>query len=129
MAAGAGDDDAVQRGVDLAVAALVEALSLRVAGAGGDRRDPGGARELGGGGEALRAGDLADQLGSGEWSEARLGEQLRRELADELGDLSLECLIVRERSRMRRSSSRAMRTRIVCSARARRRATRGAQRP
>src|SRR6266545_5785436 len=44
VAAGAGDDDAVQRGVDLAVAALVEALSLGVAGAGRDRRDAGGAR-------------------------------------------------------------------------------------
>jgi hypothetical protein len=31
VAAGAGDDDAVQGGVDLAVAALVEALSLGVA--------------------------------------------------------------------------------------------------
>ena len=31
VAAGAGDDDAVQRGVDLAVAALVEALALGVA--------------------------------------------------------------------------------------------------
>jgi hypothetical protein len=43
VAAGAGDDDAVKRGVDLAVAALVEALSLGVAGAGGDGRDAGGA--------------------------------------------------------------------------------------
>ena len=72
VAAGAGDDDAVKRGVDLAVAALVEALSLRVARARGDRRDPGGAGQLGRGGEALRAGDLADQLGRRQGSEPRL---------------------------------------------------------
>ena len=90
VAAGAGDDHAVKRGVDLAVAALVEPLALRVAGAGGDRRDAGGAGELGRGGEALRAGDLADELGRGQRPEPRLGEQLRRDLRDELGDLALE---------------------------------------
>ena len=87
VAAGAGDDDAVKRGVDLAVAALVEALSLGVAGAGGDRRDAGGAGELGRGGEALRAGDLADELGRRQGPEAGLGEQLRSDRGDEAGDL------------------------------------------
>ena len=87
VAAGAGDDDAVKRGVDLAVAALVEALSLGVAGAGGDRRDAGGARELGRGGKALRAGDLADELGRRQGPEPGLGEQLRSDRGDELGDL------------------------------------------
>ena len=50
------------------------------AGAGGDRRDAGGAGELGVGGEALGAGDLADELGGGQRPAAGLGEQLRREL-------------------------------------------------
>src|SRR5215212_9398697 len=72
VAAGAGDDDAVKGGIDLAVAALVEALSLGVARAGGDRRDAGGAGQLGRGGEALRAGDLADELGRRQRSEPRL---------------------------------------------------------
>jgi hypothetical protein len=76
VAAGAGDDHAVQRGVDLAVAAAVEALAAGVARAGGDRRDAGGAGELGGGGEALGAGDLADELGRDEWPEPWLGEQV-----------------------------------------------------
>src|SRR6266545_4025483 len=90
VAAGAGDDDAVQRGVDLAVAALVEALSLGVAGAGRDRRDAGGARELRWCGETLGAGDLTDELGGDQRPEPRLGEQLWRDLFDELGDVALE---------------------------------------
>jgi hypothetical protein len=63
MAAGAGDDHAVQRGVDLAVAALVESLALRVARAGWDRRDARRASQLRRCREALCAGDLADELG------------------------------------------------------------------
>src|SRR6187549_1727666 len=74
VAAGAGDDHAVQRGVDLAVAAVVEPVALRVAGAGGDRRDARRAGELGGCREALRAGDLADELGGDQRPEPRLGE-------------------------------------------------------
>ena len=85
VAAGAGDDDAVKRGVDVAVAAVVEALSLGVARAGGDRRDAGGAGELGWGREALGAGDLADELGRRQRSEPGLGEQLRRDRGDEAG--------------------------------------------
>src|SRR5512132_4251702 len=53
VAAGAGDDHAVQRGVDLAVAARVEPLALRVARAGWDRCHAGGASQLGRGREAL----------------------------------------------------------------------------
>src|SRR5215211_55920 len=90
VAAGAGDDDAVQRRVDLAVAALVESVALRVARAGGDRRDAGGARELGGRGEALGAGDLADELGRRQRPEAGLVKQLRRDLLHERADLALE---------------------------------------
>ena len=87
-----GDDHAVKRRVDLSVAALVEPLALGVAGAGGDRCDAGGAGELGSGREALGAGDLA-----------------------------LESLDGDRQSRRRRSSSRTIRTRIDCSARAKRR--------
>jgi hypothetical protein len=36
------------------------------------------------------AGDLADELGGGQRSEARLVQQLRRDLGDERGDLGLE---------------------------------------
>jgi hypothetical protein len=74
VTAGACDDHAVKRGVDLAVAALVEALALRVARAGGDRRDAGGAGELGRCREALGAGDLADELGGDQRPEAGLVE-------------------------------------------------------
>jgi len=52
----------------------------------------GGACELGRGGKALRAGDLADQLGRRQGSEPRLGEQLRGDRGDEAGDFALECL-------------------------------------
>jgi hypothetical protein len=62
----------VRRGVDLA--ALVEALALRVARAGGDRRDAGGASELGRCREAPGAGDLADELGGDQRPEAGLVE-------------------------------------------------------
>src|SRR3954464_12311937 len=65
VAAGAGDGDAVDRGVDLAVAAAVEAVAVGVARADRDRCDPAGAGEFGVAGEAVRAGDLADQLARG----------------------------------------------------------------
>ena len=129
VAAQAGDGDAMDGRVDLAVAAAVEAVAVGVAGADGDRSDAGGARELGVAGEAGRAGDLADELGRGQRPEAGLAEQLRRDLGDELAISASSALIVCESSRMRRSSSRAMRTRIVCSARASRRAMRGPQVP
>src|SRR3954451_23727756 len=92
VAAGASDGDAVDGGVDLAVAAAVEAVAVGLARADRDRRQTGGAREFGVGGEAAGAGDLADELGGGQWPEAGLGEQLRRDLGDQAGDLGLECL-------------------------------------
>jgi hypothetical protein len=76
VAAGPGDDHAASRRVDLAVAALVEPVALRVARAGWDRRNAGGAGELGGRDEALGAGDLADELGGDQRPEAGLVEQL-----------------------------------------------------
>jgi hypothetical protein len=63
VAAGAGDGDAVQRRVELAVAAAVEALSAGLARADRDGRDAGRAGELGVGGETGDAGDLADEFG------------------------------------------------------------------
>jgi hypothetical protein len=85
VAARASDDDAVQRCVDLAVGAVVEAVALRVGGARWDRRDAGDARKLCWRGEAPRAGDLADELGGDQRPEARFGEQLGRDLLDERG--------------------------------------------
>jgi hypothetical protein len=120
VAARASDDDAVQRGVDLAVAAVVEPVALRVAGARGDRRDAGDARKLCRRGEAPRAGDLADELGGDQRPEARLGEQWWRDLSTSAVISRSSWLTVWVSSRRRRSMSRAMRTRIVCSARAKR---------
>jgi hypothetical protein len=54
------DGDAVDRRVDLTVAAAIESVTVGVAGAGWDRGDAGGAGELGVGGESGGAGDLAD---------------------------------------------------------------------
>ena len=54
------------------------------------------ARQLRGRGEALGAGDLADELGRDQRPEPRLVEQLRRDPCDECGDLALE-LADRER--------------------------------
>src|SRR5512132_2650582 len=58
VAAQAGDGDAMDRGVDLAVAAAVEAVAVGLAGADGDRRDAGSAGELGVSREPSGAGDL-----------------------------------------------------------------------
>jgi hypothetical protein len=92
VAAGAGDGDAMDRGVDLAVAAAVQAMAVGLAGADGDRRDAGGAGEFGVGREAGGAGDLADELGRRERPQAGLGEQLWRDLGDQVGDVALERL-------------------------------------
>ena len=90
VAAGAGECDAVDCGVELAVAAAVQTVSLGLAGADGNRRDAGRAGELGFSGKAVGAGDLAQQLARGQRPKAGLGEQLRRVLGGQLGDLGLE---------------------------------------
>src|ERR687885_1043853 len=90
VAAKAGDGDAVDGGVDLAVAAAVEPVAVGRAGAHRNRGDAGGAGEFGVGGEPVRAGDLADELGRGQGTEAGFGEQLRRDLRDQAGDLGFE---------------------------------------
>src|SRR4051794_40318223 len=66
VAARAGNGDAVDGGVELSVAAAVEAMAVGLARADRDRGDAAGPRELGVAGEALRAGDLADELGRGQ---------------------------------------------------------------
>src|SRR5690242_14718577 len=82
MAAQAGDGDAVDGGVDLAVAAAIQSVAVGLARADGDWCDAGGASELGVRGEPLGAGDLADELGRRQRPEAGLGEQVRRDLGD-----------------------------------------------
>ena len=81
------DGEAVQGAVELAVAAAVEAVAVGLTGGGGDRCGPAAARELGVGGEAVGAGDLADQLGGGQRAAAALCEQLRGVALDERGEL------------------------------------------
>jgi len=68
----------------------VETVAVGLAGADRDRCDAGRAGELGLGGEALGAGDLAEELRRGQRPEAGLLEQLRRDLSDQLRDLRLE---------------------------------------
>jgi hypothetical protein len=72
------------------LAFAVEAMAVHLGGADRDRRHAGGAGELGLAAEALGAGDLADELGRGQGPETGLGEQVRRDLGDEVGDLGLE---------------------------------------
>ena len=67
------DGDAVDRGVDLAVAAAVEPMPLGVAGTDRDRGDASRPGELGVAGKPLGAGDLADELGRGQRPEPGLG--------------------------------------------------------
>src|SRR3954453_15981206 len=69
VAAQAGDGDAVERRVDLAIAAAVESMAVGVAGADGNRGDAGGARQLCVGAKASGASDLADELGCGQGAE------------------------------------------------------------
>jgi hypothetical protein len=85
-----GDGESVQRAVELAVAAAVEAMAVGAARGCWDRCGRRGARELGVGGEALDAGDFADQLGGGQHAAAALGQQPRRERGDQRRELTLE---------------------------------------
>jgi hypothetical protein len=119
----------VNRRVDLAIAAAVESMAVGVAGADGNRGDAGGASELCVGAKASGASDLADERGCSRGAEPRLAKQLGRDPGDQVGDFRFERVMVWVSSRMRGSSSRAMRTRIVCSARASRRAMRGPHMP
>jgi hypothetical protein len=92
VAAQAGDGDAVDGRVDLAIATAIEPVAVGSCRADGDRSDAGGASELGIGGEPFGAGDLADELGGGQRAEAGLGEQVGGDLGDRVGDLGFERL-------------------------------------
>ena len=85
-----GDGDAVEREVDLSVAGPGEPVTAAVAGPYRDRCRAVVAGEGGGRAEAVDARDLADELGGGERAAAGQGEQGRREVGDEAGDLALE---------------------------------------
>ena len=71
------DGQAVQREVELAVAAAVQAEAVSAARRCGDRGDTRGASELRVGGEALGAGGLGNELGGGQRSAAGKLEQRR----------------------------------------------------
>jgi hypothetical protein len=83
VAAQLGDGDATEGGVQLAVAAAIEAEARAVAARGRDRRDAGQASEFRRRAEALDAGDLGDQLRGGERPDAGEGEQARLLASDE----------------------------------------------
>jgi hypothetical protein len=65
-------------------------VAVGVARADRDWGDAAGAGELGVAAEALSPSDFADELACGQRPEAGLGQQLRRDLGDEVGDLGLE---------------------------------------
>src|SRR5215204_1508046 len=88
--AGLGDGDPVQGGVDLAVAAAVEANAGAVARAGGlgCGAVPAGVGGLGA--ESMSAGGLADELGGGQRAAAGDAQERWGEGGDQLSDLALE---------------------------------------
>src|SRR3954452_21179020 len=63
VVASLGERESVERAVELAVAAWIEAVAIGASRGRGDRRGAREPRELGVAGEARDAGDLADQLG------------------------------------------------------------------
>jgi hypothetical protein len=73
------DGDAVERGVELAVAAAVESVALVFAGAGVERCDAGVSGELRVGAEAVDRADLAEQLRGADWAAAGQLQQPRCE--------------------------------------------------
>jgi hypothetical protein len=74
VAAGPGDGDAVNGGVDLSVAAAIEAIAVGAPGADRDWCQAGGAGELRVGREPIGSDNLADELGRGQRPEPRLGQ-------------------------------------------------------
>ena len=94
-----GDGEAVQRAVDLAVAAVVEAVALGSSGGGGDGRGAGAAGELGVAGEAGDVGDLAEQLGGGEDAAAGFGERRGASAATSVPSSAWRSLMARVSSR------------------------------
>src|SRR5512144_2766025 len=85
-----GDRDPVNRAVELAVAATVEAMPRPLSRGGRDRSDPGDPGKLRIGGEPPGASDLRDQLRRGERRAPRQLKQLRRIALHQDPDLALE---------------------------------------
>jgi len=84
------DGEAVQRAVELAVGAAVQALARGASRGDRDRGGAGEPRELGVSREAFDAGDLADQLGGRQHAATTLGQQLRREFGNDRAQLALK---------------------------------------
>ena len=80
VVAGLGDRDPVERGVELAVAAAVEAVSLDPAGAGFERCDAAVPGKLCVAFEAVDRAELGEQLGCRHWPASWELEQRRRRL-------------------------------------------------
>ena len=104
------DGDAVQGGVQLAVAAAVQAVALGLPARDRQRGDAGVHGEARLAREALRARGLADEAGGGERAAAGQGEQLGGEVGREPASISRSrASISRVSVRQRPVSSRAMR--------------------
>jgi len=86
------DCDHVQRSVDLAVAAAIQAVTIMSSGGDRYRRDACHPCEMGIALEALCARGLSDQDRGGQGTASRLGEQLGTMNADEVTQLALERL-------------------------------------
>jgi hypothetical protein len=87
-----GDRDDVQRSVELAVAATMEAVSVASPRGGRDRCHASHPSKMSVAGEALSAGSLADEDRGAERAASSLGEQLRTMNTDEVAQLALERL-------------------------------------
>jgi hypothetical protein len=92
VASSAGDRDDVQRPVELALAAAVQAVAIVSAGGHRNRCHAGDSREVSVALEALGSSGLPDQDRGAERAAADLGEQLRAMRADEIAQLALERL-------------------------------------
>ena len=89
VVAGAGDRDRVQRPVELAIAAAVQAILRALARGAGDRGAARLAREAAVGAEPLSAGRVPDQDRRGQRPAALFGEQRRAVGPDQLEQLLL----------------------------------------
>jgi len=124
VVAGLCDRDPVERGVELAVAAAVQAVALGAAGARLEWCDAAVAGELGVGAEAVDRADLGEQLGARDSGAAGQLEQRRRRLDRALFELLVELADRAIGWRIVATSSRASRTCSSCSRLASQRATR-----
>jgi hypothetical protein len=100
-----GDRDPVQRAVELAVAAAVEAVALVFAGARIQRCDAGVAGELRVGCEAVDRSDLAEQLGGTERSATG---QLKQPGCERLGACLQLAVELADRVRQRAAAARPL---------------------